>query len=307
MWGGVGFLRRFERIVRSLPVGDGAFVRSLSSFRQGRSKRTVHGNVLHAFGMHDRLPEVQHARRYLIMTDASKLTDRFFSEQGAIRRHLDLIERRLLPSVEEAVAFASTLHRCNVVPEREARQIADQVRTIDRMRLTEYLSELGGRFLPTIVEKIAEAEPEVEAYRRRLGEDEEYNVEAFEVVRDEVNADTTEDERRELVATVVDSELDMPVDDEDSRWTRDELLAVFEPVSVWAVLDAKTSRRRLRQARLSTHCGRRSFCWSRSSMQQSSTSSEWRYAGIFLCLSHVWGRKTRYLWTHFRITKTLST
>jgi hypothetical protein len=76
--------------------------------------------------------------------------------------------------------------------EREARQIADQVRTIDRMRLTAYLSELGGRFLPTIVEKIAEAEPAVHAYRRPLGEDEDYNVEAFDVVRNEVNADTTE-------------------------------------------------------------------------------------------------------------------
>lgn len=176
------------------------------------------------------------------MTDASKLTARFFSEQAAIRRHLDLIERRLLPSVEEAVAFASTLHRCNVVPEREARQIADHVRTIDRMRLTAYLSELGGRFLPTIVEMIAEAEPDVQAYRRRLSEDEDYNVEAFDVVRNEINADTTEDERRELIENVVDSEVDMPVDDEDTRWTRDELLALFEAASLWAVFDAKTSR-----------------------------------------------------------------
>jgi hypothetical protein len=175
------------------------------------------------------------------MTDASELTTRFFSEQAAIRRHLDLIERRLLPSVDEAVAFASTLYRCNVLPDREARQIADHVRTIDRMGLTAYLSELGGRFLPSIVERIAEAEPNVQAYRRRLSEDKKYNVEAFDVVRNEVDADTTEDQRRELVEDVVESEFNTPIDDDDTRWTRDELLALFDEATLWAVLDAKTS------------------------------------------------------------------
>jgi hypothetical protein len=173
------------------------------------------------------------------MTDASELTTRFFSEQAAIRQHLDLIERRLLPSVEEAVAFASTLKRCKVLPEREARHVADHVGTVDRTQLTAYLSELSGRVLPMIVARIAEAEPDVQAYRHRLREDEEYNLEAVEVVRDEVNADTTEDERRELVENFVESELDMPVDDEAARWTRKDLLALFDAASHRAVLDAK--------------------------------------------------------------------